>query len=248
MNRNGRKKRVRNSIQCILASVIHDFPDDRCWNCISFQEFLTHLEKKSQEDILNIFSGKNKIFIVGCGDCAATCKTGGVDDVKVMAEFLISRGKEITGVVVPDVTCVSAQTKVAFVKNKKALKNSDSMLVLACGSGVQCVQENDRFDLSVYSGCDSLFAAVIDKNNAFKEVCRMCGECVLDKTAGICPVARCAKGLMNGPCGGQNKGKCETDREKDCAWIVIYERLKQRGELDKLRKRQTAKDRSKALQ
>lgn len=203
-------------------------------------------KQKAPQDILKTLEGKKKVFIVGCGDCARVCKTGGEEEVKAMADFLKQQGKEVTGTVVPDVTCASAQAKIAFAKNKEALKNSDAILVFACGSGIQCIKENDRFNLDVYPGCDSLFAAVIDKDGSFKEVCSSCGECVLDLTEGICPVTRCSKGLLNGPCGGQDKGKCEVDRNRDCAWILIYKRLKEKGRLDQLRKRLPAKDRQKA--
>lgn len=201
--------------------------------------------QKSHEEILKIIDGKNNIFIIGCGDCAATCKTGGADEVAAFAEFLKSRGKSVTGYVVPDVTCASAQAKIAFAKNKEALKKSDAVVVLACGSGVQCVKDNDRMNLDVYSGCDSLHAALIAADGSFKKVCSACGECLLHLTEGICPVTRCAKGLLNGPCGGQDKGKCEVDRTTDCAWILIYQRLKDKNRLDRLRKRQPPKDHSK---
>ncbi|HAJ57648.1 MAG TPA: 5,10-methylenetetrahydrofolate reductase [Candidatus Omnitrophica bacterium] len=203
-------------------------------------------KQKTQDDILRILSGKEKIFIIGCGDCAATCKTGGEDEVAKMADFLKSHGKAVTGTVTPDVTCVSAQAKVAFAKNREALKLSEAILVLACGSGVQCVKENDRFNLDVYPGCDSMFSALIDKDGSFREVCSSCGECLLDLTEGICPVTRCSKGVLNGPCGGQNKGKCEVDRNKDCAWVAIYKRLKEKGKLENLKRRHLAKNRSHA--
>ena len=202
--------------------------------------------QKSGDEILKMLNRKSKIFIVGCGDCAATCKTGGEEEVKSMAEFLKKHGKEITGTVVPDDTCVTAQAKIAFAKNKEALKKSDAVLVFACGSGVQCMKENDRFDLDFYPGCDSLFAALIDKDGSFKEVCSSCGECILDLTEGICPVTRCAKGLLNGPCGGQDEGKCEVDKEKDCVWILIYKRLKEKGRLEQLKKRMPARDHQKS--
>ena len=204
-------------------------------------------KQKSREDILRILEGKNKVFVVGCGDCAATCRTGGEDEVRQMADFLKISGKEVTGYVVPDATCVSAQAKIAYAQNKEALKKSDAVLVFACGSGVQCIKENDRYDLAVYPGCDSLFAALIDQEGSFKEVCSTCGDCILDLTEGICPVTRCAKGLLNGPCGGQNKGKCEVDRNKDCAWVMIYKRLKSKNKADQLKKRLPAKNFQKSV-
>lgn len=194
-------------------------------------------KQKSPDDILKILAGRSRVFLIGCGDCATTCKTGGEEEVRVLVSFLEKHGKRVTGMVVPDVTCASAQAKIAFAKNKEALKNSDAVLVFACGSGVQCVKENDRFNLDVFSGCDSLFASLIDKDGNFKEVCSACGECLLHLTEGICPVTRCAKGLLNGPCGGSSQGKCEVDRDKDCAWVLIYNRLKEKNRPGQLRDR-----------
>ncbi len=199
-------------------------------------------KQKSPQDILKALKDKTRIFVIGCGDCAATCKTGGEEEVAAMAGFLKEKGKTVTGTATPDVTCAAAQAKIAFAKNKEALKNSDAILVLACGSGIQCVRENDRLNLDVLPGCDSLFAALIDKDNNFQEVCSCCGECVLDLTGGICPVTRCSKGLLNGPCGGQNKGKCEADKNRDCAWVLIYKRMKEKGALERLKKRLPPKD------
>jgi hypothetical protein len=113
---------------------------------------------------------------------------------------------------------------------------------LACGLGVQSVKDNDRLNLSVFPACNSLFGAVVDAQGAFLEKCSLCGECVLNITAGICPVTLCAKGLLNGPCGGMNKGKCEVDKDKDCAWVLIYQELEKRNRLADLKKIQGPKD------
>ncbi len=198
--------------------------------------------QKTPEKILEMLDGKERVFIVGCGDCAATCKTGGEPEVKAMAQYLAAHGKTVTGFVVPDVTCVSAQAKIAFAKNRAAMKASQAVIVLACGSGTQTVKENDRLNLDVYPGCDSLYAATIAADGALRQVCSACGECLLDLTEAVCPVTRCAKGLMNGPCGGQDQGHCEVDPMKDCAWILIYKKLKEKGRLDVLKRRQKPKN------
>jgi ferredoxin len=203
--------------------------------------------QKKEEEILKALDGKKRVFIVGCGDCATTCKTGGEPDVKAMADVLKAHGKEVTGFVVPETTCVAAQAKTAFAKNRAALKASDAILVLACGSGVQCARENDRLGLDVFPGCDSLFAALVNPDGSFREACSTCGECILDLTGGICPVTRCSKSLRNGPCGGSTKGKCEVDRDRDCAWVLIYEQLKNKGRLDVMKKTMGPRDHRKSL-
>ena len=192
--------------------------------------------QKAIDELLKILAHKKSMFIVGCGDCAATCKTGGEPEVRAMAEMLKNAGKEVTGWVVPETACVSAQAKMAFAKAKDALAKSECVLVLACGSGVQCVKNNLRFKIDVFPGCDSLFAALVNPDGTFREVCSTCGECLLDLTAGICPVTRCSKALRNGPCGGQSRGKCEVDRTRDCAWVLIYNELKDKGALEVMKK------------
>ena len=203
-------------------------------------------QKKEFDEILKFIGGKKKVFIVGCGDCATTCKTGGEEETKEMKRLLEAKGKVVTGWAIPDSPCIASQVKLHFAKNKKAIDETEVFLILACGLGAQSVLDNDRAKRSVVIGCDTLFGSILDKTGAgFFERCAMCGECVLNITGGICPVTRCAKGLLNGPCGGSDKGKCEVDKEKDCAWILIYNRLKELGLLNNLKARKPAKDYSK---
>jgi len=204
-------------------------------------------QKKQFEEILKTIGKRGKIFIVGCGECAATCKTGGEKEVLEFKKLLEDKGKTVTGWAVPGAPCIASQTKMVFAKNKKAVDLADVFLVLSCGLGVQSVLENDRQKRAVVAGCDTMFGSILDKTGmVLFERCAMCGECVLNTTGGICPVTRCAKSLLNGPCGGQNKGKCEVDKDTDCAWILIYKRLKEMNELGNLKDIKPPKDHSKA--
>ena len=205
-------------------------------------------KKKPIEEILKALGDASRIFIIGCGDCATTCESGGEKEILKMKALLESSGKTVTGWAMPDSPCIASQTKLHFAKNKKAVDDSDAFLVLACGLGAQSVLENDRNKKPVYIGCDTAFSSILDASGrGFFERCAMCGECVLNITGGICPVARCAKSLLNGPCGGSNKGKCEVDKNNDCAWILIYNRLKELNKLDGLKNIKPAKDHSKAI-
>lgn len=199
-------------------------------------------KQKSLGSISKQLDGKSKIFIVGCGECATTCGTGSEQAVVKIKQWLESGGKEVTGWAIPDAPCVAAQIKTALAKNTQAVKQSDAFLVLACGSGIQSVKESDRRNLLVASGCDTLFAATVDAKGDFQERCSACGECVLELTAGICPVTRCSKGLLNGPCGGVKDGKCEADRQRDCAWVLIYKELSGRNNLDLFKRFKPPKD------
>jgi hypothetical protein len=107
---------------------------------------------------------------------------------------------------------------------------------------VQSVKDNDRFGLEVFPGCNTSFAAVMDSQGNFNEKCSMCGNCVLDITSGICPVTLCPKGLLNGPCGGMNKGKCELDQDKDCAWVLIFKEAQKGEKLERFKKINPPKD------
>ncbi len=187
-------------------------------------------------------AGYRKIFLVGCGECATTCKTGGEQELAGIKADLEAQGKTIVGMCIPSAPCVAAKIKSEFAKNIKALHEAEAILVLACGLGVQSVKDNDRLGLGVFSACNSLFGAVMDSQGRFLEKCSLCGECVLNKTAGICPITLCAKGLLNGPCGGMNKGKCEVDKEKDCAWVLIYREMEKNQRLEELKQIQQPKD------
>jgi len=199
-------------------------------------------EQKPFQEIIDSLKSYQKIFLVGCGECSTTCKTGGEPELLKMKALLEEQGKTVMGMCIPNAPCIAAQTKTEFAKNMKALREAEAMLVLACGLGVQSVKDNDRLGLAVLPGCNTLFGAVMDSQGNFLEKCSMCAECVLAVTGGICPVTLCPKGLLNGPCGGMNKGKCEVDKDKDCAWVLIYKELEKRKKLDEFKQIQKPKD------
>jgi ferredoxin len=202
--------------------------------------------QKELRDILKYLEGEKNIFLIGCGECSTTCKTGGEDDIKNIKKLLEKEGKVVTGYCVPEAPCVAAKIKMELAKNRKTIASSDAILVLACGLGVQSVAENLRIDKKVHVGCDTLFMGAIDASGTFLEKCSACGDCILDLTGLICPITRCAKGLLNGPCGGQDKGKCEVDKTRDCAWILIYNQLKKQGDLKLLKTKRPPRDHSKS--
>lgn len=199
-------------------------------------------EQKPFKEILDSLAGYHKIFLVGCGECATTCKTGGEAELLQMKAQLEAEGKVVLGMCIPGAPCVASQIKTEFAKNIKTLREAEAILVFACGLGAQSVKDNDRLGLAVLPGCNSLFGAVMDAQGNFSEKCSLCGECVLDITAGICPLTLCPKGLLNGPCGGMDKGKCEVDKDKDCAWVLIYKELEKRKKIPELKKIQGPKD------
>ena len=203
-------------------------------------------ESKPIQEIIDSLKGRNKVFLVGCGECATTCKTGGEPELAKIKQQLEEAGKEVVGMCIPGAPCIASQIKTELAKNMKSLRESEAVLVLACGLGVQSVKDNDRLGLTILPACNTICGAVVDAQGNFFEKCSLCGECVLDVTAGICPITLCPKGLLNGPCGGMNKGKCEVDQEKDCAWVLIYKELEKKKALPSMREIQKPRDFKKA--
>jgi ferredoxin len=199
-------------------------------------------QQKALKDICASLKEYKKIFLVGCGECAAACKSGGEPEVAKMQQLLQDAGKLITGVCIPSATCIASKLKAELAKNINALRQSEAVLILACGLGVQSFRDNDRLGLTVLPALDTLSGAVMDGQGNFFEKCSMCAECVLGSTAGICPITLCPKSLLNGPCGGVSRGKCEVDQEKDCVWVTIYEALDKENKLDLLKEVRGAKD------
>ena len=187
-------------------------------------------EKKPIDELLAMLGNVKKVAIVGCGSCATSCQTGGEKEVAEMKAFLEERGIEVVATVIPGECC----HKLLVKKETKIIRDSgaEAIVGMACGDGVQTVADN--LPLPVYPANNTLFLGQIERIGIFNEYCRMCGDCVLGSTGGICPITQCAKSLVNGPCGGQKNGKCEVNPENDCAWIKIYNRLVALGQEDKL--------------
>ncbi len=181
--------------------------------------------QKPLKELLASLEGYGKIFIVGCGECATVCKSGGQAELDKMKSVLEGEGKKIAGMCIPETACNAAHLKTGFARNLSSLRESDAVLVMACGLGAQSVKDNNRFGQAVIPANDTIFEAVTDARGNFYEKCSLCAECILAQTGGICPVTLCPKGMLNGPCGGVDKGKCEIDRDKDCVWVLIYKEL-----------------------
>jgi len=201
-------------------------------------------KQKEFETIQQTLEPYTKVFIAGCADCATACKTGGEEELAAMKAKLEELGKEIVGMAVFDTACLRGEVRKIAGEHQAEIDEADAILTLCCGSGVQTIGDY-LAEKPVVPGVDALFVGETIRAGKYKETCQACGECVLDLTDGICPVTRCAKGLLNGPCGGYKDGKCEVDPEQDCAWVLIYERLKARGHLDKMKAIMEPKDHSK---
>jgi len=196
-------------------------------------------KQKPFDEIEEQLEGLDRIYIIGCGTCATMTRTGGWDQVLSMKEHLQEHGKMVTGWTVIPTAC-DEMTETSLKENDDAIRNSNGIVVMSCALGVHKV--SCYMDKPVVPALDTLFIGLEDEPGNFQEVCAQCGQCVLGQTAGNCPLTACHKGLLNGPCGGTNKGKCEVDITKDCAWTLIYRRLEAQGRLDLMRKYQPPKN------
>ena len=197
-------------------------------------------KKKPIEELMAMLGGVKKVGLVGCGNCASACNVGGEPEVAALKEYLESQGIEVVGTAIPGDSC----HKMLVRKEIKGVlaAGPEALISMACGSGCQTVAENCK--IPVFPANNTVFVGQTERVGIFHEMCRTCGDCVLGETGGICPITKCAKCLVNGPCGGQKNGKCEVDPNNDCAWILIYNKLKEQDALSKMVKTQDDKDNS----
>jgi hypothetical protein len=187
--------------------------------------------QKPFEELSEALSGVERIYVVGCGTCATMLHTGGKSEVLAMKEKIEAAGKKVTGWMVIPTAC-DELSRDALGENAKKVEQADVILAMTCAFGVQTVALYTK--KPVYPALNTLFVGKEEIPGHFIEVCMQCGNCILAKTAGMCPLVRCAKSLLNGPCGGSVGGKCEVSPDIPCAWQVIYDRLVALGQLDKL--------------
>jgi ferredoxin len=187
--------------------------------------------QKPFDEISQTLSGVGGVYVIGCGTCATMCHTGGKSEVLDMKGKLEAAGKKVAGWMVVPTAC-DELTKDALGECAKDIEAADAILAMTCAFGAQTIALYTN--KPVYPALNTLFVGREETPGHFIEVCMQCGNCVLAKTAGICPLVRCAKSLLNGPCGGSVSGKCEISPDIPCAWQMIYDRLAALGQLDKL--------------
>ncbi len=199
-------------------------------------------ERKPIERILQMIEPYQKIAVLGCRGCVAICSTGGDREVETLASALrLARKKQGKPLETIEETYVR-QCDPEYLKPLAELKEKvEAVVSLACGVGVNLCADLYP-DLKIYPGVDTTFYGANPALGEWEEKCRGCGDCIIDLTGGICPIARCAKNLLNGPCGGSQNGKCEINPDTPCVWQEVYDRLKARGELDRLTKIWPAKN------
>ena len=199
-------------------------------------------EQKSIAEIKQIVSPYPKLLVLGCGTCVKTCFAGGEDEVATLASALRLVFKKDGRPITIEECTVERQCEDEFIREAApAVAQNTAVLSLACGAGVQAVAR--RFPgVPVLPGVNTTFIGVLEKQGLFTEECLGCGDCKLAVFGGVCPITRCSKKLLNGPCGGSKDGKCEVNPDIDCAWQQIIDRLKTLGQLDNLKTYNPPKD------
>lgn len=192
-------------------------------------------ERKPIEKVLEMIAPYKKVLVAGCYGCVTVCLAGGEKEVGLVASQLrMARSKEGKPLEVVEKTVESQCDAEYLDKFQDCMDGVEAVISLACGVGIQYLSDKVA-PVQVFPGVNTLFMGANLDVGKWEERCFACGDCVLDRTGGICPIARCSKSLLNGPCGGSQYGKCEVSKDVDCAWQLIYDRLKALGQLDKMK-------------
>ncbi len=199
-------------------------------------------ERKPLDELAEVVAPYQKILVLGCGTCVTVCLAGGEKEAQEMASALRIKFKKDRNEKHIDAFTIERQCEYEFVEQvKDKLDQYDVIVSLACGVGVQTITEQYP-SLLVMPGLNTKFMGYPLEQGVWSERCLGCGDCVLHFTRGICPITRCAKSILNGPCGGSAEGKCELSPDIECAWHLIHERLSQLGRLAEMNEIQPPKD------
>jgi len=189
-------------------------------------------QQKPLDELWDMIKGHKSVLVFGCNTCVAVCQQGGNKEAEVLASLLRMKATQ-EGVTIDIINGgIERQCEHEFFESaQEQIQNVEAILSTACGIGVQFMAEKYP-DKHLYPGLNTTFLGAVEKFGLYTERCQACGQCVLGITGGICPISRCAKRLMNGPCGGSTKGKCEINKDLDCAWQLIIDRLKTLNRMD----------------
>lgn len=190
-------------------------------------------EPKPIDEVISYVKDMKKILVAGCDGCVTVCEAGGMKEAQILASALrMYFKKEGIDAQVDEVSLTRQCDRPYVSQLEDKVPQYDAVVSMACGSGVQFLAEQYH-GKPIFPGVNTCFIGGTDEKGLWSERCQACGECVLATTGGICPIARCSKRMSNGPCGGSSDGRCEVHKEIACGWHLIYERLKELGQLDR---------------
>lgn len=191
-------------------------------------------EQKPLDEIIKSIEGYDEVLIAACGTCVTVCMAGGEKEAQKLAALLEVKAKENGRELKVTVVTPKRQCDAEFLEEIEENAEAGKLILsMGCGAGVQFMAEKFRRNI-VLPALNTKFMGVARDIGVWTEMCQGCGECILEKTGGICPVTRCSKSNFNGPCGGSSSGKCEINCETDCGWQLIYDKLKEQGRLERL--------------
>lgn len=193
-------------------------------------------DSKPLEEILSMIEGRDKVLVLGCRGCVTVCNVGGEKEVGILASALrIARKKAGLPPTVEEMT-LERQCDPEYVEElAEVAEKYDAIVSIACGVGPQFVAERFR-DVAVFPGINTTFIGGALEHGVWAERCQSCGNCLVHNFGGLCPIARCSKSLMNGPCGGSASGNCEISPEVPCVWDQIVQKMTAMGRLQELEK------------
>ena len=199
-------------------------------------------ERKPMEELIECLRPYHRILLVGCNECVTVCSAGGRKEVGILSSALqMAFMKEGKTLEVKEMT-LERQCDPEYVEELVThIDQVEVVMSMACGCGIQEIARRFK-TMPVLPAVNTAFMGASERQGVWAERCQGCGDCVLGLTGGICPIARCSKRLLNGPCGGSTNGKCEIDPDVDCAWQLIWDRLKALGMEDKYEEIMPAKD------
>lgn len=199
-------------------------------------------QQKPFEEIWNMVKDFKKVLVFGCNTCVAISHAGGEKEAEVLASMIrMKAAQEGIDMKVNQTSIMRHCEPEYFDPVMDEVRQYDLVLSIACGVGVNFLAQRIG-NIPVYPGVNTTFYGAVPKPGMFIELCAGCGNCIVHLTGGICPIARCTKSLMNGPCGGTDRGKCEISQDVDCGWYLIVERMKQLGNLEALVEIQPPRD------
>jgi len=199
-------------------------------------------EQKPLEEIMGLLGDARKVLVAGCGTCVTVCFAGGEKEVGILASALRMKSQLEGHPLEVDEATVQRQCEWEYLEAlRDRVGEYDVVLSLACGIGVQAM--NEYFPDSItLPGINTTSLSLPVEQGVWEERCQACGDCILGITFGICPVARCSKQLLNGPCGGSQRGVCEVNADIPCAWQLIWDRAVKLGRVEQLMQIQPPKN------
>jgi hypothetical protein len=208
-------------------------------------EEMIQLESRKSEEIFPSLGPKGEVFFIGCSGWTGICNPGGEAQLQQLKKELALRGVSFTGTLVVDALCNKGLDELSLLTQFRQVRRADTLLVMSCEGGVQALGATSG--QQVIPALRTITAEGFQGVLGERELCHLCGDCLLDMSGGLCPLYFCPKELLNGPCQGAYQGHCEVDTKKACGWELIYERLKAQGRLEALRGSAEPRDHSRIL-